>query len=125
MKIHFLCKVNIQPEVEKGVEDGKELPRKFLRLAESFRANHTRYVAFCENLSNHVKIYGYERLISIYPSWNLRKRNNICEKGGESGRKICTLSVRESAFFLAGRNLILKQLLSVALSNIPLGIFFL
>ena len=23
-------------EVEKGVEDGKELPRKFLRLAESF-----------------------------------------------------------------------------------------
>ena len=44
------------PEVEKGVEDGKELPRKFLRLAESFQVNHTRYVAFCENLSNHPKM---------------------------------------------------------------------
>ena len=65
--------VRMTVEVEKGVEDGKELPRKFLRLAESFQANHTRYVAFCENLSNHVKIYGYERLIPLYPSLNLRK----------------------------------------------------
>ena len=46
-------------DVEKGVEDGKELPRKFLRLAESFQENHTHYVAFWENLSNYFKIYGY------------------------------------------------------------------
>ena len=38
--------VNRQAEVEKGVEAGKKLPRKFLRLAESFGANHTRDVAF-------------------------------------------------------------------------------
>ena len=59
----------LNSEVEKGVEAGKELPRKFLRLVESFQANHKRYVAFCEKLSNHVKIYGYERLVSYYPSF--------------------------------------------------------
>ena len=47
------------------MEGGKELPRKYLRLAESFQANHTRYIAFSENLLNHVKIYGYERLIPL------------------------------------------------------------
>jgi len=29
------------PEVEKVVEAGKELPRKYLRLAESFKENDT------------------------------------------------------------------------------------
>ena len=37
-------------EVEKGVEAGKKLPRKFSSLAESFGANHTRDVAFFINL---------------------------------------------------------------------------
>ena len=61
------------------MEDGKELPRKFLRLAESFRANHTRYVAFCENLSNHVKIYGYERLIPFFLAFELKFWPNIVD----------------------------------------------
>ena len=82
------------------MEDGKELPRKFLRLAESFQANHSRYVAFYENLLNHVKIYAHLRLIPLPPSLNLRNLNNLWEKGeGGIGRKICTLSVRESSFF--------------------------
>ena len=65
--------VSILSEVEKGVEDGKEPPRKFLRLAESLQVNLTRFVTFSENLANHVKMYGYERLIPLSPSLNLRK----------------------------------------------------
>ena len=38
------------PEVEKGVEAGKKLPRKFSSVAESFLANHTRDFAFFNNL---------------------------------------------------------------------------
>ena len=55
----YNSRLGLEAEVEKGVEDGKELPRIFLRLAVSFQANHKRYVAFCENLLNHVKIYEY------------------------------------------------------------------
>ena len=47
--------------------------QKVLRLAERFQVNHTRYVAFCENLSNNVKTYRFERLFTLYPSLNLRK----------------------------------------------------
>ena len=65
----------LKSEVQKGVEHGNNVPRKFLRFAESFQTNHTRYVAFCENLSNHVKIYWNDRLIPLSPSLNLRKLN--------------------------------------------------
>ena len=121
------------------MEDGKELPRKFLRLAESFQANHTRYVAFCENLSNHIKIYWNDRVIPLSPSLNLRKlnknqfflaeRNVIVEYSSENFLSVksfsfCGFSVIESVI-LAERNLIVEQLLSVALRNIPLRIFFL
>ena len=80
--------------MQKGVEHGNNVPRKFLRFAESFQTNHTRYVAFCENLSNHVKIYWNDRLIPLSPSLNLRKLN-------------------KNQFFLAERNVIVEQLLSV------------
>ena len=38
-------------EVEKGVETGKKLPRKFPSLAGSFGANHTHDFAFFNNLN--------------------------------------------------------------------------
>ena len=35
-------------EVEKVLERGNQVPRKFLRFAESFQANHMRDRIFCE-----------------------------------------------------------------------------
>ena len=57
------------------MEDGKELPRKFLKLAETFQANRTHFVAFCKNFLKHVKMYGFESLIPLSPSLKLRKLN--------------------------------------------------
>ena len=56
------------PEVEKGVEAGKKLPRKFLILAESFEANHTRDCSFFNNINT--DFFWDEIQFSLFAKWN-------------------------------------------------------
>ena len=49
------------------VEAGKKLPRKFLRLAESFEANHTSDIAFCNSYRKWFQIwfFYFDKIIHI------------------------------------------------------------
>ena len=96
----FTVSLNLQQRCKKGWNTGT----MFLRFAESFLSNHTCYVAFCENLSNHVKIYWNDRLISLSPSLNLRKLNKnhfFCRKKCNCRTTtVCEFSLSKKFFFL-------------------------
>ena len=91
------------PEVEKGVEAGKKLPRKFSSVAESFLANHTRDFAFFNNL-----IFCFEEIkFSVFAKLNNSSSQfffyNTVPLHFVISQNICAgigLSKRESVFFL-------------------------
>ena len=66
------AKGGLKAEAEKEVEAGKKLPRKFLRLAESFEANSMSDVVFCISYRKLFKIwfFNFDKII------NLRKKNH-------------------------------------------------
>ena len=80
-------------EVEKGVEAGNKLPRKFLSLAESIGANYTLDVAFLTNLKTDLNlVLSVKMFIHLKLSLHI-KFLSFCFL------ILCCISVRNICFF--------------------------